>query len=452
MKKLYQLRKIGESTMALYVPKGIPAPETFSKVSFGSLSCECKVLLHPEGKEEILITEDLFKKLKIPFTRKIHLIAHDGAIHLGPLVGVFTAGFTDSLLRPVGERSLFFAKLTGIDEVVGTCSFVFGAPHIDWEKGLIQGYFFTKTGWQVHEVPFPNVVYDRLPNRKTESHRALRKIIRKLKEEYLIPWFNPGFFNKWDIHKMLRDDPAAASYLPETLRKFNFEQLEIMLSKYHHIFLKPAAGSLGNGVFQVIYSREENAYYCRYRDEHNENRLRKFQSLEKLASTVFKKRNMEDYIAQQGISLIRIDSKTVDFRVHTNKNREGRWQIGVIAAKISGRGSVTTHCNNGGVVRTVEEIFPSESQKMIERLKEAALTLSASIDSKIDGFIGEIGFDLGIDKNGQIWLFEANSKPGRSIFSHPKLKDHDMLTRKLSLEYAVHLTEKMIQKPEDLFQ
>ncbi|MDQ7860140.1 hypothetical protein RCO48_01045 [Peribacillus frigoritolerans] len=43
-------------------------------------------------------------------------------------------------------------------------------------------------------------------------------------------------------------------------------------------------------------------------------------------------------------------------------------------------------------------------------------------------------------------MFEANSKPGRSIFSHPKLKDFELLTRKLSLDYAIYLTEQTITK------
>jgi len=69
----------------------------------------------------------------------------------------------------------------------------------------------------------------------------------------------------------------------------------------------------------------------------------------------------------------------------------------------------------------------------------------------MEGIIGEIGYDFGIDTNGDIWLFEANSKPGRSIFKHPDLKEFDVLTRKLSLSFAVFLTEKAMKTPEELF-
>ncbi|MDO7486367.1 hypothetical protein Q5O89_12050 [Peribacillus frigoritolerans] len=74
------------------------------------------------------------------------------------------------------------------------------------------------------------------------------------------------------------------------------------------------------------------------------------------------------------------------------------------------------------------------------------MILSDSIEKNLDGIIAEIGFDFGLDKKGQVWMFEANSKPGRSIFSHPKLKDFELLTRKLSLDYAIYLTEQTITK------
>ncbi|WP_328018892.1 YheC/YheD family protein, partial [Heyndrickxia sporothermodurans] len=48
-----------------------------------------------------------------------------------------------------------------------------------------------------------------------------------------------------------------------------------------------------------------------------------------------------------------------------------------------------------------------------------------------------------IQKKGNVWLFEANSKPGRSIFSHPNLREFDFLTRKLTLSYSIFLTERL---------
>ncbi|WP_235848597.1 YheC/YheD family endospore coat-associated protein [Litchfieldia alkalitelluris] len=445
---------ISDEDGMVYVPVSLNHLKEINQLSFGTASCTCKIKVIKHDQQTISISEDLIKKLNIPYTGYTHLIQHENTLHLGPLVGIFTAGFTDSLLRPIGERSLFFSKLLSTESTVGAFPFVFGAHQIDWENGTIEGLFYLKNGWKKITVPFPNVIYDRLPNRKAENHQALKKVKEKLSKEYLIPWFNPGFFNKWEIHQLLSDVNEVSGFLPETHKNPSFSLIEIMLSKYQHVYLKPANGSLGLGVFQIIYSREEEVYYCRFKDESEKNRLQKYSSLEAMINHLFKNRKLKHYIVQQGITLIRNNHRTIDFRVHTNKDQNGKWQISVIAGKIAGRGSVTTHINSGGVVKTLEELFtdPNEKKQIKHKLEEAVLSLSHAIDQKVEGSIGEIGFDLGIDKSGKLWLFEANSKPGRSIFSHPRLREQDLLTRRLFLHYAAYLTETMIKKPEELHQ
>jgi hypothetical protein len=102
---------------------------------------------------------------------------------------------------------------------------------------------------------------------------------------------------------------------------------------------------------------------------------------------------------------------------------------------------------------TLEEVFDNskDREKFAQSLSDAALCLSKALESQVEGIIGEIGFDLGIDKEGRVWLFEANSKPGRSIFTHPNLKDSDLLTRKLTFGFGVFLAEKAIKSPEAFF-
>jgi hypothetical protein len=453
MEHLYDIQLIQEKGRALYVPAEHFPAESIQQAVFGTSSSQCEAKPIEGTNRKIVMTEELFQDLKIPYTGKTRVIIHENTLYLGPLVGIFTAGFTPSILRPVGERSLFFAKLLSAEKSVGAFTFVFGARQINWEKGTVNGYFYTSKGWEQIEVPFPNVVYDRLPNRKTENHKALKKIKVRMQEEYLIPWFNPGFFNKWSIHRLLQSDFQAAAYLPETALHPDIELTDQMLKKYGTVFLKPVNGSLGYGLYKIIYSEQEKVYYCRYRDVQQINRLQKFQSLDKLFHKLFEKTQLQQYIIQQGIPLLRINGQTVDFRVHTNKNEKGKWQISAMAAKVAQQGSVTTHLNNGGIVKTLDEVFSDseEQQYITNALTEAAITISESLEKKINGHIGEIGFDFGIDKNKKIWLFEANSKPGRAIFTHPKLKNHDRMTKELSLKFALYLTEKMIKHPEEMY-
>lgn len=227
-----------------------------------------------------------------------------------------------------------------------------------------------------------------------------------------------------------------------------------MLGDYGHVYIKPANGSLGLGIRQVIYDREEGFYYCRYRDNEDVNRLRKFHTLESLMHHVFRRSNLNSMIVQQGIHLLRHEQRSIDFRVHTNKDESGEWKVTAIAAKVAGLGSVTTHVKNGGEIKTLSEVCTSRmmEQEFTEKLSKAALGLSRVLETQLEGIIAEIGFDLGIDRKGNVWLFEANSKPGRSIFKHPELKEFDYLTRKMSLDFAVFLTEQAISRPEEIFK
>jgi hypothetical protein len=452
MSKTYTIQTTDSTDYIIYLPVLLKEFGFIHTISFGTLLLPCEVKYKEELDESILLPEDLATQLMLPIEGKTHLLFHEGILHLGPLIGIFTAGFTESTLRPIGERSLFFAKFLSLDHSIGLFTFVFGAHHINWEEGIIDGYTYGENGWKQVSFPFPNAVYDRLPNRRIENHQALKLVKKRLTDEYSIPWYNPGFFNKWSIHKLLIHDTKAAKYLPATYHTPSISKMEEMLASYQSIYLKPANGSLGLGVYQLMYSREENHYYSRYRDDKEINRLRKYPSIEHFLKASFKDKLLTSYLVQQGIKLIRLDGKPIDFRVHTNKDENGVWKVTALAAKVAGKGSVTTHLNNGGVVKTLDEIYddPKERVRAFHDLTEAAIILSMSIDNNIRGFIGEIGFDLGIDQSGNIWMFEANSKPGRSIFCHPELKSADLLSRKASLEYGLFLSKRAIFNPEEI--
>lgn len=454
MRKHYLIEVVDNDQMVVFCPSALIQGRHIKSLGFGSKSVEVDFLPHPDKEDTLVLSKRIQKQLQFPSMKvPLHTFIDNEILYIGPLVGIFTAGFTTDPLLPVGERSTFFSKLLSVNKTVGALAFVFGEQHINWEQGTIEGYFYHQHSWKTVNVPFPNVIYDRLPNRRSEVNPKLIKVRERLQKEYLIPWYNPGFFNKLDIYDRLQQDTSVTAYLPETHPFTSFSIIETMLAKYGHIFIKPTNGSLGLGVHQVIYDKITDDYYCRYQDKEGINRLRKFSSLEKLINTVFQNQSLEKMLVQQGIHLIRNEQRSVDFRIHTNKDEFGKWHITALAAKIAGLGSVTTHARSGGEIKTIEEIFPKgECEVYKEKLSTAALTLSTMLDQVVEGIIGEIGFDLGIDRNGDVWLFEANSKPGRSIFCHPELMEFDLLTRKLSIAFAVFLTEQSLLHPEELFK
>ncbi|MED1202413.1 YheC/YheD family protein [Heyndrickxia acidicola] len=452
MPKRYKVEFFDQNEPIMYYPANFGLEEDPKRIAFGSNIVDADCKQQPYDRNTLSISSALAELLQIPeFIKTLYAFENSDQLLLGPLVGIFSSGFTPFQENPIGERSELFTKLLSVQSSVGVVPFLFGEQHIDWEKGQIEGFFQGNSGWETRNVPFPNVIYDRLPNRKSESTQGSREVKEKLEKDYLIPWYNPGFFSKLDVYEHLFQDEKVAEYLPDTSPFVSYHQVEQMLSRYGHVYVKPINGSLGLGIHQIIYDRQKAAYYCKFHD--TENRLLKYPTLEQLMDRVFRNKQLDRMIIQQGIDLIRYQHRPVDFRVHANKDTKGAWKISAIAAKVAGVGSPTTHIKNGGTIKTIDELFADSGLKrqLKEGLETAALEIAVSLEENLNGIIGEIGFDFGIDSDGHIWLFEANSKPGRSIFSHPELKEFDILTRRLSLAYSVYLTDRWLHTPEELF-
>lgn len=454
MRKRYLIEVVPNDQLIVFCPEALLKGRIIKRIAFGSKSMAVDFYPHPDSHDRIVISKRIQRQLQYPNVNiPLHAFIKNEVLTIGPLVGIFTSGFTQDFGQPLGERTAFFANLLSVNKSVGALAFLFGEQQIDWEQGSIEGYFFYKNKWQKYEVPFPNVIYDRLPNRRSEKRQKQKKVKERLQKEYMIPWYNPGFFNKLEVYERLQQDASVERYLPETHPFTSFSHIESLLAKYGHVYIKPKNGSLGLGIHQIIYDKQTNEYYCRYQEKGEVNRLRKFHSLEKMFELVFAHQPLDKMVVQQGIHLLRMNQRAIDFRVHTNKDDAGIWQVSAIAAKIAGPGSVTTHKRSGGEIKTLSEIFPlKKAAEYKEKLETAALHLSHALEQNMEGIIGEIGFDLGIDRHGNVWLFEANSKPGRSIFSHPELQAFDLLTRKLSIAFAVFLAEKSLLHPEEMYK
>ncbi|WLD94045.1 YheC/YheD family protein [Alkalihalobacillus sp. AL-G] len=451
------LSLIDEKDDVLYVPavhfRRWVEQRSFPKlVMFGTHEQQCRVHPHPDQKNEYMISTQLAKKLLLPDDRAYYVIERDHTLRIGPVVGILTAGFTPASARPIGERSLMFAKMLATSAKMGIAAFVFGPHHIDWNNRTIKGYIYMKNRWQQITFPFPDVIYDRLPNRKSETMDVSSKTKDRFMTEHSITWFNPGFFDKWSIHQLLLNSDSAKTYLPDTITSPDEQSIEDFLDKYGSVYVKPSNGSLGIGIQQLIKKKGDPHYYCRFRTG-TRNRLRRYTSLRRLLKRQFSK-GMDSYMAQRGIHLLSWNGNPIDFRVHTNKDRSGRWQVSAIAAKQAGEGSVTTHVTSGGRVLSIQELFHEigKPKAIVNAIQKAALDLSESLSENIKGLIGEIGFDLGVDEDDKVWMFEANSKPGRSIFIHPDMKGYEHKTRSLPFEYCIYLFEQSRKQTESVIK
>ncbi|MNW39351.1 Endospore coat-associated protein YheD [compost metagenome] len=400
--------------------------------------------INKAGKH-LYLASGIRKGIKIPKAGGVYLRSlQEGEVQIGPLIGVLSDGPTSSTSNPFGSRTGFIKQLLRYGSKQSYI-FAFTPRDIQWESETVNGYFLNESGKFIRKkVPLPDVVYNRLPSRRAETTSS----INQLRERFIrkkIPFFNWSFFNKSDIYRLLERDPQVNRFVPESIMSPTPEQIKDLLDRHNLIYYKPNSGSLGNGIYRLSHVGK-SGYYARYR-KNGRNALLRFSSFGSLMRTLQARhgRSLRGYVAQQGIRLIEIDGCPIDFRFHMHKNGRNQWVVVGIGAKKAGRGSVTTHLKNGGSLLTPDQAlgrtFGSRADEVLKNAKAVAITLAEGIEANHQHLIGEIGFDIGIDKDERIWMFEANAKPGRSIFKHPSLRAEGKASVEHILEHCLYLSK-----------
>jgi len=432
------------------IAKGLKLNEQLT-IRYGQERVTAQVVI-VRGSQTIRLSSNLWRELSIPFTHRVHFALEENQLKIGPLVGIFTTLIYPSLENPAGKRTNFFKRYLYSQKDLPASYFIFGPKDISFNQKRVQGYFLRMVNgriiWEKHTIPLPDVIYNRV-FRVGEKFPSVIEAKRRLQEAGC-KMFNPFCFNKWDIYQRIKYDPGAAPYLPETILHPSYDELSTLLKKYKMIYLKPVEGYMGFGIVKMYY--RPDGIYCRY-NKKGKNQLIRYSTLEGAIKHIFGKRNLKDYIAQQGIQLIRLDDRSIDLRVHTNRDHLGKWKVTAVAAKMAGKGSVTTHIRTGGKVFSFDEIlsrlFTEKERSVVkQKLEDAAISLSKSISDKLPKYVGDIGFDIGIDQNGHPWLFEANSQPGRHVFAHPSLRAQEPLSRRMILDFALYLSQFTNHKKE----
>jgi glutathione synthase/RimK-type ligase-like ATP-grasp enzyme len=334
-------------------------------------------------------------------------------LHLGPLIGV--------LLRKIGPPSLFgdntaFAKeLSDACALYGACAVFLAPGDVSLSSGTVQAWY-EHNGWHRATFPLPEIVYNRLTSRKYENIPSVQDFMREVKSRGGHV-FNERFLDKTEVFRLLRKSAAVQPYLPESHLLQNFAMLQRMCRKYPIVFLKPIRGSLGKGIIRVV-RRSEGGYSCQYATV-NGTKTQHFATLSALHRAVAGKLKAGRYQVQQGLNLISIGGRPMDFRALVQKDKNGKWQLTSIVARIAGNHHFVSNLARGGTLSPVKEALGKSdlggaAAVALARLKRAALAIAHALEQQVREHFGELGIDLAVAKGGRVWLLEVNSKPSKN--------------------------------------
>lgn len=187
-----------------------------------------------------------------------------------------------------------------------------------------------------------------------------------------------------------------------------------MLRTYSSVFIKPNHGSGGSGIIRA--KRQRNGYEVRC--DARRKIVRSGSVLKAIRSFMKTKHR---YLVQRGLKLAKYKGTIFDARIYLQKP-ESTWIIAGMAARVAAPNKYVTNFHKGGYAKPLHKVlaalFANNQTKVNSKLRQIR-ALSVSIAKTVNKHhaIRELGIDLAIEKDGRIWIIEANSKPGHMLFT-----------------------------------
>lgn len=358
---------------------------------------------------------------------------------LGPLIGILSAENQDGSLK--GNISNYKAIIKA-GQKIGGIVFAFSPGSVIWEKSIINGKIFDQYNnkWAASIFPFPNVVYNRIQDRNHEKNENSQLCIKRFLSHPGITLYNPGFFNKEEVIRALNSSQKIKNHIPETIVLLSKIDLIYMLKRHKALYLKPTDNKLGSGIIRIVKPRLEKPYTMHYYA--HDKKLKKYRTykIDLLWHRIRQQMVPSAYIVQQAIPLAVISSCPFDCRVLLQKNKNGLWQISGIGIRIAAHSqSITTHVPRGGRIGLPKDVWqqalPQHNPVLLfQRVCRLCIAAAKKLDRHYK-LLGEMSIDVGLDRGGHPWIFEANAKPMK--FDEPEIRKKQL---EQVIRYAQFLT------------
>ncbi|KEQ25598.1 YheC/YheD family endospore coat-associated protein [Paenibacillus tyrfis] len=337
-------------------------------------------------------------------------------IHLGPLIGVMVSRvYADSADKLFGANTAFSRELSEACRLYGASVFFSTPEDLRGQSDQVRGWRIKANGgWEKTTFPVPHVLYNRLTSRKLENRPNVQHFATQAKSRHNAVLFNEKYLNKTEVFDALHKETGLQPYLPESYLLRNLQLLKSMCAKHPTVFLKPITGSLGKGIIRI--KKQPGGYICHFTNLGGA-RKQSFSTLGKLFSTISGKLKSQRYQIQQGLDLLTVNGRPVDFRALVQRGETGQWGITSIVARIAGTHHFVSNLARGGTLTTarnaLERSGAAAAAGGLGKLRRAAIQIARGIEEQVPGHYAELGIDLAIDTNGRVWLLEVNSKPSK---------------------------------------
>ncbi|MFC5603341.1 YheC/YheD family protein [Sporosarcina koreensis] len=217
--------------------------------------------------------------------------------------------------------------------------------------------------------------------------------------------------SKWSQYHALYRKRSIRPMLPAT-ELCTKNTLLAFLNIYPEVIIKPCVGQQGRGIVKISVTAD----YA-YEVHEKQNRLVKDDYDQLFGYIAEHYLSIKDYIVQQRISLSELNGCPFDVRVITQLDGE-RWLATGMVVKVAAKDYFVS--NRASKLLTMEKaIFQLESGVSSEQCAKWIEMICKKASKRLlknNGGISIIGFDIGIDSKGAVWIIEGNYAPSLSMF------------------------------------
>ncbi|WP_456276051.1 YheC/YheD family endospore coat-associated protein [Bacillus sp. AK128] len=289
---------------------------------------------------------------------------------------------------------------------------------IDPSTEMVHGHQFNESTneWEFAIYPIPNYLYDRCFYQTDDLSKKAEPIVKWLKQRPGTTFLGYGLPNKWEVYKAIHNHDSISSYLPVTNLVENFQQLKRLLKREKSIIIKPTNGSQGNGVIHLELLEKEITFHTQKRGKSIYKSFSNHLEFKRFIDSLLKETS---FIGQSFLDL-KHDDQPFDIRILLQKDERGSWREEGRGVRIGRENGIVSNLHNGGEVLPFPAILSYWSSPLKELIQEEIETITALVPILIEeqfGRVFELGLDIGVTKEGAVWLLDINSKPGRKVIT-----------------------------------
>lgn len=402
---------------------GVRPGETIT-VRMGTMKKTVRVAqekLGGSGGGNINVSPNVLAHFNVPqgLPLRLRYDRHERELALGPLIGILNTD-TKPERTLFGRRTKMLRQLCDTARKTGVLAVIINPndpANRNLSRGFVTGYVADEYGaFRKIRVPAPDVIYDR------DLYFHMKHTRDEDFESIFPTQLQAVTRSKYRLHEMLAQNEYLRPFLLDTQPLTSKDALAEFLARHERIFLKPNEGQQGLGLLTVEKSEDGYTVHHPYIDHDawklTTHTLPSFDALWEVITSYQKKKST--YLMQKYLDLAQVHVGTrtdgtpivrgIELRHLLQRGADMRLGVVGVVTRLSDKKLIGREYHLDGFEALSKAFSPDQARHIMEQSKRLSLAITHYLEDVIGKPIGELTLDIGVSRQGKLYVIEANSK------------------------------------------